>query len=206
MMEEEVLNSKSTLRTWLFNPFYFVAGGEALGIGLVIMFAAAANGALSDSHFDGVLDFHSGAPAPLWVFPIEVLVDWLNLGLFLWVAGLAISKSHIRAVDVFGTQALARTPTLAMAAAAMLPGFQEQTERLKQMNFEMVPADTAQFAFVGFIVIVMLIWMIYLMYRAFAVSCNVKGIAAVGVFIVALLLAEISSKIIIVTLLTTVLK
>ena len=31
---------------------------------------------------------------------------------------------RVRAIDIFGTQALARVPTLAMAALALVPGFQ----------------------------------------------------------------------------------
>ena len=36
------------------------------------------------------------------------------------------------------------------------------------------------------------------MYRAFAVSCNVRGGRAIAVFVVALILAEIASKAIII--------
>jgi hypothetical protein len=40
----------------------------------------------------------------------------------------------------------------------------------------------------------MVIWMVILMYRGFAVSCNVSGGKAIGVFIIAVLLGEAISK------------
>jgi len=47
--------------------------------------------------------------------------------------------------------------------------------------------------------ILMIIWMVALMYRAYAVSCNVSGGKAAGVFITALILGEVVSKIILIS-------
>jgi len=181
-------------RVWLFNPFHYVAGGTALVAGLLIIVVTSLNGALSHSHFDGVLDFHTGAAAPWWVYVAEGLIDWLVMGVLAYAAGRIVSASQFRAVDVFGTQALARTPALTMPVAAMLPGFQRQTERFVTMNPEIHVGDVMQFAagIVG--ILVALIWMVLLMYRAFSVSCNAKGTRAVVAFIVALLVAEGVSK------------
>ncbi|MND07029.1 hypothetical protein D3C83_287800 [compost metagenome] len=44
------------------------------------------------------------------------------------------------------------------------------------------------------IAIVCAVWAIILMYRAFSVSCNLRGPRAVIPFIVAMLLAEIATK------------
>ncbi len=44
------------------------------------------------------------------------------------------------------------------------------------------------------LMILILVWTVTLMYRAYSVSCNVRGGKAIGTFIVGLLLAEISSK------------
>jgi hypothetical protein len=40
----------------------------------------------------------------------------------------------------------------------------------------------------------MIIWTVALMYRAYAVSCNIKGVKAVVTFIVSLIGAEALSK------------
>lgn len=54
----------------------------------------------------------------------------------------------------------------------------------------------------GFAALLFMIWMISLLYHAFAISCNMKGAKAIWSFIVALILAELLSKFIIVKLYT----
>ena len=56
------------------------------------------------------------------------------------------------------------------------------------------------FSVVVGVILVALIWMIYLMYRAFSVSCNLKGGKAVVLFIAALIAAEVISKIAVIAL------
>jgi len=187
-------DSGSPLRTWLFNPFHFVAGGKALGIGIVVVLVASFNGSVSSSHFSGVLDFQPGLAAPKWFFLAEGLVAWLSLAVLLWMAGLLISRSRMRAIDVFGTTALARFPTLGMAFVAVLPGFQRQTARFIAMDLQFLPIDVAVFSIAAVVMIAMLVWMVLLSYRAFVVSCNVRGTKAFVTFVVVLLLAEILSK------------
>ena len=75
------------LKTWLFNPFYYIAGGTALGVGLAVMVIASLVGAATNYHFDGVIDLHSGTPAPAWVFVAENLINWLVMGVLVYLAG-----------------------------------------------------------------------------------------------------------------------
>lgn len=192
--------SPKTIRTWLFNPFRYVAGWQALAVGLVLILVAGFIGSLTTSHFDGVLDFHVGTAAPLWVFLAEGLIDWVVMGVLLLFAGLIISKSRVRPLDVFATQALARAPGVVTVLLALLPGFQRFNEYLiakylqRQSGIDVVLGDLAVFALVVLVAIVMTIWMVALMYRAFAVACNVAGAKAVVAFIVALILGEVISK------------
>ena len=192
----------SPIRTWLFNPFHYIAGGKALGLGILLILAAGFIGSLSNSHFDGVLDFHTGAPAPRWAFLVQGFVDWLVMGvLLLFFGGKLISKSRVRVVDVFGTQALARFPTLILALVALILIYQRQVERLISVTQilpgELPPADLIAFSLVAAVVaIVVVAWMLVLMYRAYAVSCNVSGLKAIVLFVVAVLVGELLSKII----------
>ena len=64
----------------------------------------------------------------------------------------------------------------------------------------MSAVDLAVFGAMVLIGLAMLVWMVALMYRAFAVSCNVSGGKAIGVFIGLLTVGEIVSKIAIVVL------
>ncbi|MCX6994179.1 MAG: hypothetical protein NT011_13700 [Kiritimatiellaeota bacterium] len=185
---------------WLFNPFTYIAGRESLIIGLIGIVATSLIGSLGDIHFDGVLDMHIGAKTPVWFFIAEGFINWFSFAVLLFIAGRIFSKSAFRIVDVFGTQAFCRLPTLISAAALLLPANKRVLDELTKMvqNPNQLPAlplaDTAIFAAVMIIVLVMLVWMVTLMYRAYAVSCNLKGTKAIISFIVCLVIAEVISK------------
>ncbi|MCX7920242.1 MAG: hypothetical protein N3A72_11705 [bacterium] len=194
--------------TWLFNPFYYLAGGKALIIGLFVMLITGLIAWLSSSHFDGVLDFHFGSnPVPIWLHLVEIFTNWLSLGFVLLIVAKVISKTKYRIVDIFGTQALARFPGLIMALIALLPGYQGLIEKLMTVTpMNVLPIITenirALIILIGIVlvVLVMLMWMIILMYRGFAVSCNVTGGKAIIGFIIALFIAEVISKIVIIAI------
>lgn len=198
---------KRTLGQWLFNPFQFIAGGSALLLGVPIILVTAYIGSLSNTHFDGVLDIHSGLTAPLWLFFAEVLIDWLCIVLFLLLSALIISRSQWRFIDILGTQALSRWPTL-LTALVMLPDANRRF--VKHLMSKLGPSvevatvnstDVAIFFTAAIIGVLMIIWMVALMYKAYTVSCNVKGAKAVVTFIVSLVLAEAVSKVLILVLL-----
>ncbi len=205
------ITRKQTIWTWLFNPFHYVAGGPALGIGMAILLVAAGIGAASRSHFDGVLDFHTTgahpeAPSiPLGFYFAEALISWGVMPPLLYLFGRWLSGSRIRFIDVAGTHALARAPLLAMPLMAMLPAYQQVMTPLGDPSMSVeelmavltAPANLAVLTLVGVVGIVAIIWMVALMYRAFAVSCNVSGPKAIALFIVALIVGEILSKVLI---------
>lgn len=194
MIEAGIVPRKN-LRTWVFNPFYYLAGGQALALGLAFILAAGLLGSVAQVHLDGVLDFHfTGVEVPIWVFPVEGLIDWLSMCLVLYIVGFMISRRRFRALDLFGTQALARVPAILSVAAAFIPGFQEQAMNLASGNFVLVPAEMIAFIFGTLVSILVIIWMVILMYRGFAMSCNVNGGKAIGAFVLALILAEVLSK------------
>jgi hypothetical protein len=154
--------------------------------------------------FDGLLDFHMGLPPlPIWGNIAETLFSWLLLSILLFFAGKMISKSRPRLIDVFGTQALARLPYLLVSLTALMPGANRFTNELLtgRASWDQFSADMAVFLFVAIFGLVMMVWMIALMYRAFAVSCNVSGKVAILVFIIALAVGEIISKVIILRML-----
>ena len=68
-MMTDTTNS-NRLSQWLFNPFRFIAGFQALLIGLAIILLSGFIGSFGNTHFDGVLDVHKGLSAPVWFFLI----------------------------------------------------------------------------------------------------------------------------------------
>jgi len=195
------LNHDRKLITLLFNPFVYIAGAQALGLGLAAVLLAGLVGSLSHTHFDGVLDTHMGLRAPLGVFLAEGFIDWLCLGVVLLVMGKIISGTSFRIIDLFGTQALARWPTVFTSLLALPGGMRRFTYELLQMltkpgaKIEFNSTDAIEFLVVTLAMIPLLCWMVALMYKSYSVSCNVKGGKAIGTFIAGLFVAEILSKI-----------
>jgi hypothetical protein len=198
--------SRRSLSSFLLNPFRYLAGGPALIIGIAIILASGLIASFSHSHFNGVLDFHTWpdtVAVPVVIYLIEGIIDWIILALLLYMLGKALSSSHtIRALDVFGTQALARAPVLLTALAALLPGYQRSIERLGPAalsgSWSLLTdyrSDLAVFIAAVCVCLTAIIWMVALMYRAFAVSCNLKGTRAVISFTVALIASEALSVI-----------
>jgi hypothetical protein len=201
----EIVNNTKTLpqrniSQWLFNPFTFVAGYQALLLGLGIMLISAFIGFLGNTHFDGVLDAHKGLEAPLWYFLAEGIIDWMSIVMPLFFFGLIVSNSSFRIIDVFGTQALARWPYL-ITSIVTLPKATERFGIYLLSRFTSTAAsvtmsytDMLIFIFALLVAVIMVVWMVALMYRAYVVSCNIKGVRAIITFIISLTGAEVLSK------------
>jgi len=193
-------NNNRRIITLLFNPFVYIAGAKALWLGLAGILVAGLVGSLGHTHFDGVLDTHTGAAAPLWFFLSEGIVDWLCLAAVLLIAGRLSSKTSFRTIDLLGTQAMARWPTIFVSLLTLPTAFRRFSQQLaeqvmKQGKVEFNNADAIIFFGVVLAMIPLICWMVFLMYKAYSVSCNVKGGKGVGTFIGSLIVAEILSKV-----------
>ena len=171
----------ANLNKWLFNPFIYIAGEQALFIGWIAMLLASGIAGFSKTHFDGALDVHFGAHAPFVTSLIEQCVAWLSVTVVLYLLALIFSKSRIRFIDVAGTIALARAVTLIFAVLGFLP--------IWDLN------KPVWLILGAFLLLLPIIWMIALMYNAFSVSANIRGSKGVICFIIGLLAAEVLSKV-----------
>jgi hypothetical protein len=204
---DEIKTSREfSLAQLLFNPFIRIAGVEALAFGTVFILLTSAIASIAPAHFDGVLDFHVGraGAVPTWFFFLEGLIDWFSLTVLLLVVGKLFSSSKVRSIDVMGTQALARAPYILAALVALMPGFGRYSQYLlwqaTHMGTYVLPLafDGTVFVIGSIVALVALVWSIVLMYRAFSTSCNMKGWSARIIFIIALIAAEILSKVLII--------
>jgi hypothetical protein len=181
---------ENQIRTWLFNPFIYIAGFKSLLIGIALMAISAWVGFLNNSHFDGVLDMHRAMAAQFHIFLLEVVIDWVSISLVLFVFGVILSKSKIRWIDVFGTQALARWP---MIPVAILVVFIPNVRNMNLSN----PQDMILLLIPAMLLLPFMIWFVALMFNAYKVSCNLKGNSLIISFIGGLISAELISKILI---------
>ena len=191
----------------LFHPFLRIAGATSLALGLAAIVLTGLIGAGQGLHFDGVLDTHVGKSGPWWLFVTEGLIDWLSLAVLMLFAGRIISKTAFRSIDLLGTQALARWPTVLTALACLAPGFHRFSDALTKSIIGLKPGQVPQlphagpdavvFGFVTLFMLASTVWMVALMWRSFSHCCNLRGGKAVGIFVITLLLAELLSKVLI---------
>ncbi len=188
-----------TFAAFLFNPFARLTGHQSLLIGLTGILVVGFIGFYGHTHFDGVVDTHTGMAAPLWFFLLEGFVDWLSLAAVLLIFGKIVSKIPFRAMDLFGAQALARWPTLLMVLCLLPPAVARYSENiLKQIQqggpLQFNSPDAIIFFAVTIAMVPLFFWMIWLMYKSYSVSCKLTVGRAVGTFIPGLILAEVLSK------------
>lgn len=189
--------SKNEIYGLMLNPFTRIAGWQAFALGIVVMLLMAMAGTYANVYFDGAIDMHFTEKATLKNSLNCLGIDFLSLVLTLSVAGLVIAK-NFRLLDVLGTVSLAKAPFLLLAVAAMA---------VKAPNLDEIMKDpTSIFSSLSFVVLMVLtipimIWHIILLFNAFKTSTGAIGAKVVPYFIIALLAAEVISKVLILLLL-----
>jgi hypothetical protein len=185
----------------LFNPFRYIAGGRALANGIAAIMLAGVVGALSNTHFDGVLDAHALAPSPTAVFVAEGIINWLSISVVLFVLGHIFSKTAFRAVDLFGTQAMARWPSAIVALCFLPPSFAVTAQYItwKVIGIgspvQVHTGDFFVFGALSLVIIFATVWMVGLMYQSYSICCNVRGGKGIATFVAGVLVAEAVSKV-----------
>lgn len=180
----------------LLSPFRYLAGGKALAWGAVVLILTSifswqtgvvARGNMSIGYADGYIS--------LLAVTLRMLTLWLVFATLLYVAGLLLSKSKIRAVDVYGTNLFASIPLTAGMLLSALPPM-----RLLQQSVSELVGDPARMepffsapsmiaVIVGLLLVI--VWYFWWSYSAFSVSANVKGGGAVAAYAVCFILAQI---------------
>lgn len=187
------MQQEMTVFRWMFNPFVRIAGIRSLVLGLAGIVAAGLIAAGAGIRFDGLLDVHAGYEVALWVPVVEGMVNWAVFTLLLVVAALLFSKSTVRMIDVAGTQALARMPLLPVAAICGLPWIREAFDEMARsaISGQLSGIPWMGVAVGAVVTLAGVVWMVALMWKAFSVSCNMKGGRAIALFVLAVLIGEV---------------
>jgi len=185
------------MKTWLFNPFKFIAGTRALLLGLGVMLITAIVCMLTKWHLDGVIDIHQGKEgSPSYLYFIEPAIDWLCLALPLYIFARSFSVSSVRFIDIAGTSALARYPMLfAVLVSMLMPHHSGDTQNFLNSLLS-DPNLIMRLVLLSLLIIPLTVWTVALMYNAYSLSANLKGPKAAWSFIGSFLIAEILSKVI----------
>jgi hypothetical protein len=185
------------MKTWLFNPFKFIAGYKALILGIAVILLTAVVCFFNKLHLDGVIDVHGPHEAPFYVYLAEAVIDWLLLVIPLYLFGRGLSDSSIRFIDIAGTEVMARYPMFFVVLVSILtPNLPTDPEKVIHEVMSN-PMLEARLLLLAFLALPFTVWAVVLMYNAYRVSTNLKGPKAVWSFVASIIIAEILSKIII---------
>lgn len=175
----------------LIDPFRYFSGGTTFVVGAAGMLLISFLARWSGSTFRGVVSQGLGDLA-FWQLLLQQIAGWGVFSLLLYGAGLLFSRSKIRALDIFGNQALARVPLLLILLGSMLSPIRQMTEAMLTITpQEMLESvDMVGLTIFGFFSIAVLVWFFWWSYRGFAVAANLGGGKTVAIYIVCYLLAE----------------
>jgi hypothetical protein len=195
--------TKKSVWNYLFRPSLYIAGGKSLLLGIIVMLILTFLGYGCFIAFDGVIDAHYlplDKPIPLLHHVYCVFGSWAVSVLVFYITALLVSKVKTRFIDIAGTLAVAKTPYILAAVIGLIPGahlnFGVKYDALTMQDMLAILQDNIiMVIFMSLIGIILLIWVIVLMYNAYSVSANIKGNKGILSFIVAVLVSEILSKI-----------
>jgi len=179
------------MRTILFNPFRYVAGIRSLAFGIVILLATAVIGFFSHTHFPDLISVKIGDHFPLNYFILQGLVNWLVFSSIVYLGALLFSRSTIRIIDIFGTQAMARFPYFIAALLSFSGSLKKFLSYLSWSIMHNGNEVTISGLEIAVAIVLMLlsmlmtIWMIVLMVNAYRVSANLKGMKLTVIFLIA---------------------
>jgi hypothetical protein len=166
-----------------FNPFAQIAGLKSLVLGFLGLFFTTFLAFKTGTHFYGMLNIDYAKDSDYWVFLTENVSSWILLSFFLYLSGIILSKSRIRAIDILGTTLLSRIPLIIAPLIRTMPLFQ---------SFEF---QSWEMYFVKGVYLISLIWTIVLLFNAYKISCNLKNERLVVSFIVSLIISETCTEI-----------
>jgi len=187
------------MKNKLFNPFIYIAGTKALIIGLLAIVTATFIGFYSRTHFPDAISVKVSYHFPFLYFLIQGFVNWFVVSIVLYLFAKVFSKSKVRIVDVFGTQAMARFPYFIAAFTGFSKSIKKFGDYLLYANLGIgnkVEISTFEMGMAIFLIVLTLlltVWMITLMYNAYKVSANLKSTRLVLTFIAGLILSIILS-------------
>lgn len=182
------------------NPFLKFSEKQLFSIGI----SAAIAGSLIASYFgityDGVIDVHS-YPGITFVGSVkENLTSILLVAVLLFLLGKLINPKT-RFIDLLNAAFLFRIPFYISALLSSVPAMKRvEGELLKNINsldkINIPPLDLTVLLVISILLIALLIYAILLLFNGFKTATNAKKPAHYLCFAIAVLIAEILSKVI----------
>jgi len=175
---------------WVYNPFEFVAGWKAFGIGIVILIITTIVGYFGNMVFSVIQA--KIVPTITWSTTFSLQFLGLAVTVIVMYATALLFAKHVRFQDILGTITLAKYPFLLMALLNLPIGkTMASIDIIKFLNREYTFSDLVPLFVFSIIAIILLVWVVTLLFNAFRVSTNLKGVKCAGLFTAALVISEV---------------
>ncbi len=177
----------------LINPFRYIAGYKSLTIGLLIIICTSLVSVFSHKHFPDIISVKTGPDYSFWYLLIENISTWIIFSTFLYVLAISFSKSAVRIVDIFGTQAFARLPYLLVSFVGFSGSLKLFNQHIlwtvlqRGEPVDLTILDTTIAVLLLVFTLSMTVWVIVLMFNAFKVSSNIKGGRLILLFVISVI-------------------
>jgi len=182
----------------LYNPFEIFSERQLLLIGILFLIIGSFLGYLFNGRFDGVLDLHFVEFVDFYEVFLDNIINTFVLTIFLFLLGLFINPKT-RIIDLLNTALIARIPFYILPFFNTNGHMYRITDALMDLvaknNLEAIAfSDTIFMAIFGILALATMVWFAILLWNGFKIATNAKGIKAIILFILVVLLAEIASK------------
>lgn len=186
--------------TWrvLYAPLDVLSTRTALLVGLLITVLGVGVG-LAGIRFDGALDTHIAGHVTARVALADAVIALGSMTLVMWVAGLVVARKG-RAIDHLAAVALARAPNVLCGALLLLVGHAFSAQLAAMMHNPFDPKAAVFGLMIAVVTLPFIVWFFVLLYQGYKTASGLKGAALVVSFIVAVIVAEVLSKIVLVRL------
>lgn len=184
------------MKIWkiLFNPIAYYSEKKLLVFGILSAVIGAILAYATNSRHDSFLHLSTVSNTEWWYSLVDLVTIMLIVFVFLFVAG-KIVNTKTRAIDILNTILVAYIPfylvSLTNINGRMDRAVNELMEILSNSEF-IIPTGTMIYLIVtGFISVLILIWVIALLYNGFKTAANAKGVKAIILFVLALILSTV---------------
>lgn len=129
----------------------------------------------------------------LWAATARQVAAWLVFAVLLYAAGVLLSGSKIRFIDVAADNLFARIPFDLSLLVFAVPRWRGVLGLVSDGSMETAMQYVGALTLVGVVLLAFFVWYIYWSYKAFAVSANVRGGKGVAAFAVCFVAAYVAS-------------
>ncbi|MEX0995631.1 MAG: hypothetical protein WDZ45_01125 [Flavobacteriaceae bacterium] len=192
------------MKTLLFNPFERYSEQQLVLFGSITAVAGVVFATLTNTHFDGVLDTHFGQNVPFKTAVFQCIINIVSIVLVFYPVGKWIN-SKTRLIDIFNLSLIVKIPAYFMMPLNINNWAYLKTEPLlsamsNPFNLQFTLEMILFLVLSSILALVVFVWLIILFYNGFKVATNLKGTKHIIMFILAIIIAEIVSKVLLMIL------